>query len=172
MRSAHGPLVRLERREDACWTHWPGGSHLRCSRSRDESSLGEDEGWVYHSRSWNHRSKQGRWGEDDRPKTHFYLRPTRSRLRRSAATIWMCRAPRDWVPDCGWGVTDYHSLTGGGDRPGYLASVASVSREEKCRFVVKRMLGDMEGWEAAPATHPHEHGPCRTSTLSVSSGSL
>lgn len=67
------------------------------------------------------------------------------------------------------GVIDHHSPTEGGDKPVYLTSVASVSREEKCRFFVRLKLGDMEVREGGSAPHPHEHHPYRSSLPSVSS---
>jgi len=81
----------------------------------------------------------------------------------------MFRAPRGSVPSYESGVIDHHSLTEGGDKSGYLTSVASVSREEKCRFFGRLVLGNMEVREAGSAAHPREHHPYRSSLSSVSS---
>ena len=79
----------------------------------------------------------------------------------------MFRAPRGLAPGYELGVTDYHSLTAGGDKPEYVASLASVSREEKRRFSARLKLGDMEVLEIESATHPREHGSCRSSLPSM-----
>ena len=124
-------------------------------------SLVGNGGYGYHPHSWADRSKQGLQDEDDRLESYFC-----PRLERSAAKIWMSRVPRGLVPSYGLGATDHHSLTEGGNKPGCLTSVASVSREEKCRLVARLASGGMETWEAGSAAHPHEHDSCRSSLLS------
>ena len=85
--------------------------------------------------------------------------------------IWMCQVPRDRVLGYEWEATDRHSPTGGGDTSGYPTTSASFSRGYESRFVAKLTLGgmDTEEGEVGLATHPCEHGSCRSSISQASS---
>lgn len=124
-----------------------------CSRSRENQPRAGDGG----RHSWACCSKQDLRSEGDNPRTLFYRR-----LRGLAATILRYRVPRDRVPGCEWGATDYRNPVGDGDEPEGLTSGASVFQEQKPRLVGKLALEDMGEREAGSTTHPREHDSRRS----------
>ena len=137
-----------------------------CSRFRDDSSLVEEEGRDRRSRSQADRSKLGLQGAGGNPTSHSYLG---LRLGRSAEKILKFQVPRGLAPSYGLGATDYRSPTGDGDKPDYLTSVVTVSREGERRFCAGSMLGGMEVRGTELPARPREHDSCRSRPPQVSS---